>query len=85
MTAMTPELRRAIEEAGESPPRVVDPVTNTDYVLLRADVYERLRALIEPDDGLGPREISSLMWEAMKGDWDDPKMDDYDDYPEQGG
>ncbi len=82
MQTITPELRQAIEEAGNAPPRIIDPETNIDYVLIRADVYENIRALVETDSGLDPKEMAHLLWETMKGDWDDPKMDDYDDYPE---
>ena len=83
MTEITPELRQAIEEAGGSPARFVDPETAVDYVLIRADVYESIRALLEPNAGLEPNEMIPLIWETMKGDWDDPKMDDYDNYPER--
>ena len=82
MTTMTAELRRAIQEAADSPPHFVDPETKVDYVLIRADVFDRIRALLEPDEGLNPQEMSALIWETMKGDWDDPRMDDYDHYPE---
>jgi hypothetical protein len=82
MQTITPELRQAIEEAGNAPPRILDPETNIDYVLIRADVYENIRALVEPDAELDPKEMTHLIWDTMKGDWDDPEMDDYDDYPE---
>ena len=82
MTAITPELRRAIEESGGEPPHLIDPENNVDYVLIRADVCENVRALLEPDDGLDPRTMQARIWETMKGDWDDPRMDDYDNDPE---
>lgn len=82
MTEITPEVRHAIEVSGGEPPRLVDPETNTTYVLLKADIYERIRALIEPDDGLQPDEMASVMWDVMKDEWDDPEMDVYDNYPE---
>ena len=42
MDTLTPELRRAVEQAGDSPVRLTDPETLRDYVLVRADVYEQL-------------------------------------------
>jgi hypothetical protein len=84
VSTITPELRQAIEEAGDAPPRIVDPETNIDYVLIRADVYENIRALVEGDMGLDPKEMTQVMWNTMKEDWEDPKMDDYDNYPESG-
>jgi hypothetical protein len=83
MATITPELRQALEEAGENPPRIVDPQTNTTYVLIRAEVYEHIRSLLEPGEGMTPAEMAPLMWEVMKGDWDDPRMDAYDRYPEE--
>jgi len=38
MTTLTPELRQAIEMAGDQPLEITDPQTNTAYVLLKADV-----------------------------------------------
>jgi hypothetical protein len=78
---LTDEQHMAIRDAGGSPVRVEDPASKTTYVLLTADLYERIRALVESDD-TGPEEFAPLMWDAMKGDWDDPSMDAYDRYPE---
>ncbi|WP_435008422.1 hypothetical protein P12x_005633 [Tundrisphaera lichenicola] len=82
MIALTVEQHRAIEDAGGSPVRVEDLETKTTYVLVNADLYERIRALIEPDEPT-PEEFAPLIWDAMKGDWDDPSMDAYDRYPER--
>jgi hypothetical protein len=81
MITLTDEQHQAIEDAGGSPVRVEDPSTKTTYVLLTADLYERIRALVESDDP-DPSEFAPLMWDAMKGDWDDPSMDAYDHHPE---
>jgi hypothetical protein len=51
ITGLTPEQRRLIEQAGDRPVRIEDPETHQDYVLLRADVYERVRDVIEPRSG----------------------------------
>ena len=42
---LTPELKQAIEKAGEEPVRVEDPETHTAYLLVREDVYRRMCAL----------------------------------------
>jgi hypothetical protein len=39
---LTPELKQAVEEAGESPVRLTDPETHRMYVLVRAELFERL-------------------------------------------
>ena len=43
MTTLTPELRREIEKSGGNPVRLEDPETNTAYVLLKAEEYDRLK------------------------------------------
>ena len=48
MIELTEQQLQAIAASGENPLPVVDPRTNTSYVLLRADVYERL---LDYDDG----------------------------------
>ena len=34
MDTLTPKLRRAVEQAGDSPVRLTDPETNRNYVLV---------------------------------------------------
>ena len=42
MVTITPEQRKLVEQAGNSPVRIADAETEQEYVLLRADVYDRL-------------------------------------------
>ncbi|MCI0456811.1 MAG: hypothetical protein L0Z62_07520, partial [Gemmataceae bacterium] len=46
----THELRQALAEQPAGPVRVTDPQTQQAYVLLREDLYERVKALLETDD-----------------------------------
>ena len=46
---LTPELKQAIEKAGDEPVRVEDSETRTTYVVLREDVYRRMYALTTVD------------------------------------
>lgn len=77
MTTLTPEQRQAIEQAGEQPVQVEDPETHASYVILKAEVYERLRAVFDDAD-FDAREAYPLVWNVMKEDWEDPAMDVYD-------
>ncbi len=43
---LTEEQQRALEQAGEQPPCVLNPRTDEKYVLVRAEVYEELKALL---------------------------------------
>jgi hypothetical protein len=48
MDTLTPELRLAVEQAGDSPVRLTDPETHKAYVLVSAEVFERL-LLVDED------------------------------------
>ena len=61
MDTLTPELKQAVEQAGGSPVRLMDPETRRAYVLVSAEVYERL--LLEDDDR---REQDAFRREAKK-------------------
>ena len=51
MTTLTPELRQEIEKAGDRPVRIEDPDTHRSYILLRAEIYDRIKPLSGSDDG----------------------------------
>jgi len=73
---LTEAQAQAAEKAGEAPTEVVDPRTNTAYVLLRREAYEKLTA--QYDDGpWTAEERDALALEAGQSlGWDD--MDEYD-------
>jgi hypothetical protein len=74
MIVLTEQQGRELALAAESPPSVLDPTTNTAYVLVRADLYERIRGLVE-DDGLDMRQVAVLVEQAMRDeDADDPTL-----------
>lgn len=50
MTAITPEQRIAIEQAGNRPVPLTDPATNETFVLLRSDVFDRVKALLDESE-----------------------------------
>jgi hypothetical protein len=66
-------------QAGK-PLRFTDPGTRGEFVVLRADVYERVQALLAGE--LEPREWYPAVDEAFREGWDDPKMVEYDHYEE---
>ncbi len=79
MTAITPAIRRAIEESGNEPTRLVDPETNAAYVLIPAEQFERLQSLLS--DRADIREMYPAVERVFGAEgWDDPGMDIYDDY-----
>jgi hypothetical protein len=48
MISLTPEQRQAVEQAGAEPVRLTDPESNDAYYLLKAEVFERVRDVIQP-------------------------------------
>ena len=74
---MTGQQQQAVDV--ERTPRLLDPRTGIAYVLLRADDFERVLALL--DEQLEPRDAYPAIDSAFAENWNDPKMDDYDDIP----
>ncbi len=69
-------------QANREPVRLTDPETNQEYVLLRAEVYDRLKSLLYDDSDFNAAIGYPLADEVMKDDWDDPKMAEYNRYEE---
>ena len=73
------EAQLQVVKLGE-PVRVVAPEVGCECVVVRADVFDRLRNLIYDDAPLSPEQKSRLLLEAgLRAGWDDPEMDVYND------
>jgi hypothetical protein len=68
MIELTETQRQAIATAQESPPTVIDPQTRTAYVLIRREVYERLKSILDEDD---VRLMAPLLAALDPEDWED--------------
>jgi hypothetical protein len=55
-------------ELSQPEPSVVDPVTQETYVLVRQEVYDRLKVLMEGDDA---RLMYPLLGDVDPEDWED--------------
>jgi hypothetical protein len=73
VTTLTPEQRQAIQNAGEEPIGIADPETQTEYVILKADVYDRIRALADDTRAAYPLAMKVFGQEG----WNDSRMDEY--------
>jgi hypothetical protein len=67
MFDLTKDQRQELGKPG--PIQARDPDTGEVYVLLRAEDYERMRAVL---DGF-----------TKRAGWDDPRLDDYEAYRKQ--
>ena len=71
MFELTEEQRQKIQTA--DPPRAVDPKTRETYVLIREDVYERIKSMVDDFD---PREGYPFVDRVMaEDDALDPRLD----------
>ena len=72
MPSLTPEQRKAVDLAiGREGYARID-----DYVVVKADVYDRLRAAA--DDGPDMTQVGALVESTMRAvDADDPLLDSY--------
>lgn len=75
MPSLTPEQREAVERAiGRDGYARID-----DYVVIKAEVYDRFRAVA--DDGLDEAQVGSLVEAVMREqDAGDPLLDSYQSY-----
>ena len=65
---LTEEQRQALALSREVPPRVLDPAAKITYVLLPADLYEKMQALLDEDD---VRLMEPFLAELAAEDWED--------------
>jgi hypothetical protein len=71
MTAeLSPELRKALAAAPEGPVEVIDPITKQAYVLVSAEMFHRVHALLR-DERDAIRDMSSMLADLAPEDWED--------------
>lgn len=76
MRELTEQQRRDLEKKGA----VHLTGSDGEYVLMRADVYERLRSVLE-DDGLDSTQVGQLVEQTMREyDEGDPLLESYQKY-----
>ena len=79
MIAMPKELHDAVRSQ-EEPVRLTDLETATEYVVVRADLFDRLKGFVFTDEPLSADEQQALLARAgLRAGWDDPAMDTYKD------
>jgi hypothetical protein len=77
---LSAEQEAALQDGEQNPLRVWDAAGRSCYVLVPAEAYQRLEPLFEADD-FDVREFYPLADEVFgPAGWDDPKMDEYNDY-----
>jgi hypothetical protein len=78
MIELTREQHEALARPGPEPVRAIDPATSAEYVILRAEVYDRFKSLLSADGDWGEGAYAAAMEAFARDGWDDPRMDVYD-------
>lgn len=82
MIELTAEQRQQLESGKVV--EVVDPQTAQAFVLLRKELYERMRCLLYDDSEWTEDELRLLLAHSAKANgWNEPGMDAYDRYDEE--
>ena len=83
MLELTPEQWRVVRDSNGGAVRLTDPDTEQEYVLMRAETYQRLESLFSDDSDWTPEERLQLLAESgRRAGWDAPEMDAYNNYDE---
>jgi hypothetical protein len=81
MIEFTEEQRHQLRQAPEGEVRLRDLEAQREYVLVPAELYDRLMQMLYDDSDWSPEEQLRLLAESGKrAGWDDPDMDVYDTY-----
>jgi hypothetical protein len=78
MIELTPDQHHALEQQGVEPLRAVDPATGAVFVILRGEVYDRLKSLLTEDAEWTVEAYDAAMEVFARDGWNDPRMDVYD-------
>ena len=69
-TELSLELRQAVTMSPDGAVELIDPVTRKSYVLVSAEVYQRLQSLVVDDESL-VRDMAPLLADLSPEDWED--------------
>jgi hypothetical protein len=82
---MGKDIQQALAAHDEEPVRLIDPINRQAYVLVAAEEYERMTEAADQQNLRQSYPLQEAV--AHKDGWDDPIMDEYNDYDahRQGG
>ena len=79
-TLLPPELSAALARQPGRPLRVTDPATNIEYVIVPAELADRLTAAYDDSPWTDEEKLLLAARAGSAIGWDD--MGEYDDYPD---
>ena len=69
MMTLTSELRRAVEEAGDLPVEITDPQTNASYVLVKAEIFGRMKERLEEEQDQREKDAWAKLSRRARSEW----------------
>ena len=78
MVEISIQQHDAIEASGQEPVRAIDPATQAEYVILRAEAFDRIMAMIS-DETWSENAYAAALPVLARDGWDDPRMDVYNE------
>jgi hypothetical protein len=86
MIELSDQQWQEFRQANTREVRLIDRKTGQEYVILPAEVYERLKGLIYDGGDWTPEEQLRILAESgRRAGWNDPAMDVYDSLRDPGG
>lgn len=79
MTLDPQTLQQAFQAAEDGPVHLTDPDTSQGFVIIREEVYERVKSLFEATPLSKEEQVFFLREAGKRAGWDDPVMDVYND------
>ena len=80
-TRLTIEQHAEVEQNGDAPVQLIDPVTQKVYFLVSGEMFALLRSLLDESTPFDIRETYAAQEQALADVWDDPALDVYNDHP----
>jgi hypothetical protein len=78
--SLSAEQRQAIADHPGEPVELVDEVSRARFVLLPAEQFERIKALLTADEFDVSETYAAQSAALAAAGWDDPELDIYNDY-----
>jgi hypothetical protein len=69
MTTLRPELRRAIEQEGDQPVEITDSQTNASDVLVKAEIFSRMKEKLEEHQDQGEKDAWAKLGRKAWSEW----------------
>lgn len=81
MIELTEQQQQALANSQKEPLHLMDPRTKQTYVLLPRELFERVKNILEDEDGTAEIDVGALIADAMReDDENDPLLESYQTY-----